>query len=152
MDEPAGREPSAARPRTVEDDWAGSEFCPRCGSTSSTQRPTPGLGGRDTRVGPPESKGWWLLSARRRVFSPPESPAQLSKSSAKSVFIEDREFKRSTQEPDSPRRDSFALGAAMRVLGLACPELVGAELEIERHSGPQTHTKRSNCYKLHITA
>ena len=47
---------------------------------------------RNTRVGPPESKGWWFAQCEEGLFTSGKNP-QLIEASIKSVFIEDGDFK-----------------------------------------------------------
>ena len=82
-----------SEPEVIEDDWLRVEVLSQVWvSEFDAETDTWTWKQGNTRVGPPESKGWWFAQCEEGLFTSRKS-AQLSKSSAKSVFIEDGDFK-----------------------------------------------------------
>ena len=82
-----------SEPEVMEDDWLRVEVLSQVWVNeydSESDNWTWKQGG--ARVGPPESRSWWFAQCKEGLFTSGETP-QLSESSAKSVFIEDGDFK-----------------------------------------------------------
>jgi len=82
-----------AEPELIEDDWVRVEVLSQVWVNEfdgETETWTWKQG--NTRVGPPESKGWWFAQCEKGLFAS-NSEAKLITESASSVFIEDGDFK-----------------------------------------------------------
>jgi len=82
-----------SEPEVIEDDWLRVEVLSQVWvSEFDAETDTWTWKQGNTRVGPPESKGWWFAQCEEGLFTSGKKP-QLIEASIKSVFIEDGDFK-----------------------------------------------------------